>query len=160
MRLHTLAVGSAVTVLALSGLAASTASATPATGSVTTNPTTPPTRCWPGRSRRRRTECRSRSTTTPPCATSISPTVPGATSGWHKHPGIVLAVVKSGTVTRKSKCERTETFTAGQAFTEVGAHFVRNPGTEPAVLAITQILPADAPAFRVDIDKPKCHRNS
>ncbi len=32
MRLHTLAVGSAVTVLALSGLAASTASATPATG--------------------------------------------------------------------------------------------------------------------------------
>ena len=30
MRLHTLAVGSAVTVLALSGLVASTASATPA----------------------------------------------------------------------------------------------------------------------------------
>ena len=56
MRLHTLAVGSAVTVLALSGLAASTASATPATGSVTTHPVTPPTALWPVRSRRRRTE--------------------------------------------------------------------------------------------------------
>jgi len=160
MRLHTLAVGSAVTVFALSGLAASTASATPATGSVTTNPSTPPTALLAGPLKAKADGVSLKINDDATVRYFDLTYGPGATSGWHKHPGIVLAVVKSGTVTRKSKCERTETFTAGQAFTEVGAHFVRNPGTEPAVLGITQILPADAPAFRVDIERPKCHRRS
>jgi quercetin dioxygenase-like cupin family protein len=160
MRLHTLAVGSAVTVLALSGLAASTASATPATGSVTTNPTTPlkARLAGPLKAKADGVSLKIKEDAT---VRHFDLTYgPGATSGWHEHPGIVLAVVKSGTVTRKTKCEPTETFTVGQAFTEVGAHFVRNPGTEPAVLGITQILPADAPAFRVDLERPKCHRHS
>ena len=65
---------------------------------------------------------------------------PGSYSGWHSHPGIVVAIVKSGTVLRQVGCRR-ETFTAGEAFTEVGTHRVSNPGTVDAVLEITQIYP-------------------
>lgn len=86
----------------------------------------------------------------------------GAQSGWHRHPGIVIAVVESGTVTRQVGCT-TETFTAGQAFTEVEPHLVRNaysdaadPQAVPAVLRITQIVPADAPARRIEVDPPSC----
>lgn len=86
----------------------------------------------------------------------------GGYSGWHKHPGIVIAVVKSGTVVRQVGCHKPETFTAGQAFTEVKPHFVKNfytdakqPGAVPAVLEITQIFPAgDLP--REEVDPPVC----
>jgi hypothetical protein len=66
----------------------------------------------------------------------------GAASGWHKHPGIVIAVVKSGTVHRITApgC-KAETFTTGNAFTEVGAHYVWNEGPGDATLVITQLLP-------------------
>lgn len=76
-------------------------------------------------------------------------------SGWHEHPGIVLAVVEQGSVTRQAGCA-TETFTAGDAFTEVGPHLVRNVGAEAAVLRIMQVYPADAPARRVEVDPPVC----
>ena len=58
----------------------------------------------------------------------------GSSSGWHRHPGIVLATVVSGTVYRSVPCHAPERFTAGQAFVEVGPHFVQNLGTTPAVL--------------------------
>ena len=86
----------------------------------------------------------------------------GGFSGWHSHPGIVVAVVQQGTVVRQVGC-RSETFGAGQAFTEVGTHHVRNlytdaaqPGAEPAVLAITQLYPGAAPARRIEQDPPDC----
>ncbi len=78
----------------------------------------------------------------------------GSDSGWHAHPGIVLAVVRSGTVVRQAGC-RIETFSAGDSFTEVGPHDVRNLGTEPAVLSITQVFPVgDQP--RLPADPPVC----
>jgi quercetin dioxygenase-like cupin family protein len=86
----------------------------------------------------------------------------GAYSGWHSHPGIVIAVVKSGAVERQTGCEM-KTFRAGDSFTEVGPHFVRNSyrnasavGATPAVLEITQIYPADAPSRRIDQQAPVC----
>jgi hypothetical protein len=86
----------------------------------------------------------------------------GSSSGWHSHPGIVVAVVESGTVVRQVGCRR-ETFTAGDSFTEVAPHRVSNryrrtsqPGAVPAVLSITQLYPKDAPAARVEQDPPHC----
>ena len=84
------------------------------------------------------------------------------TSGWHDHPGIVIAVVKQGTVERQvlstnGKCV-TEQFTVGQSFTEVEPHNVHNltpkSGTNPeglALLSITAIHRQDAAEFRHDL---------
>jgi quercetin dioxygenase-like cupin family protein len=80
---------------------------------------------------------------------------PGAYSGWHSHPGIVIAVVQSGTVTRQVGC-RTETFTAGQSFTETAPHNVSNLGTEDAVLSITRIYPTSATVSRIEANPPVC----
>jgi hypothetical protein len=78
---------------------------------------------------------------------------PGATSGWHAHPGIALITVKSGTVALyDSNCVR-ETFSAGQSFLEAcsDAVLVRNETAHDAVLYVTFIVPADVP---LRIDKP------
>lgn len=82
----------------------------------------------------------------------------GATSGWHQHPGIVLAVVEQGTVKREVDCHY-ELFSVGEAFTEAAPHQVSNPGAEPAVLKITQLYPAsytDLSKLRDDKPAPKC----
>ncbi len=76
-------------------------------------------------------------------------------SGWHKHWGIVVATVKSGTVKRQSGCTVT-TFRAGDSFTEVGAHYVYNNKSEDAILEITQIYPASHPETRIEASAPEC----
>jgi quercetin dioxygenase-like cupin family protein len=85
----------------------------------------------------------------------------GSYSGWHYHPGIVVAVVLKGSVVRELTDCSTQTFGEGQAFTEVGAHYVYNPGTDDAVLKITQILPArDAATPRLELVRPpRCARH-
>lgn len=81
---------------------------------------------------------------------------PNATSGWHEHPGIVIATVRSGSVVRSTGCEPGETFSVGDSFTEVGPHFVA-AGPAGAELLITQIVPAeDANARRIDLPAPVC----
>jgi quercetin dioxygenase-like cupin family protein len=78
-----------------------------------------------------------------------------AESGWHQHPGVVLATVESGSVVQRVGCRRT-TWTAGQSFTEVEPHLIVNPSaTEPAVLRITQVAPVDVP-LRENVDPPRC----
>ena len=82
---------------------------------------------------------------------------PGATSGWHRHPGVTLITVKSGTVARyDSNCVR-ETFSAGQSFLNVGpeAVLVRNETAHHAVLYASFIVPAGAP-LRIDMPNPGC----
>ncbi len=87
----------------------------------------------------------------------------GAVSGWHAHPGIVIATVKSGTVNRQVGC-KVKTFTAGDSFTEVEPHFVSNFYTDPdqagavsAVLEITQVYPGeDRTKRRFPADAPVC----
>lgn len=82
---------------------------------------------------------------------------PGSNSGWHSHPGIVVAIVASGSVTRQtSDTCRVETFTAGEAFTEVAPHLVANPSGTDAVLRITQFFPEGASPLREDLPVNPC----
>ena len=73
---------------------------------------------------------------------------PGASSGWHTHPGTEFSAIKAGTVTVQSgpACVRTE-YTAGQAvFIPAGVpHRVDNDGDHDAEVIVTYTVPLDAP---------------
>jgi hypothetical protein len=158
MRLHTIAVGSAVTILALSGLVASTASATPPVNPTPPSPNPPPEAILAGPLTARADGIKLKIRDDAVVRNFTLTYLPGANSGWHAHPGIVLAVVKTGTVHQKLPCQRAKKFTVGQAFTEAGPHFVENRGDVNAELIITQIAPAGTvgPEFREDLPKPRC----
>jgi quercetin dioxygenase-like cupin family protein len=82
---------------------------------------------------------------------------PGGTTGWHVHPGPVLVIVKTGSVTKYSAQDCTaQTYTAGQAFVENGPtdeNMVRNDGSVPAETIVTFITPPGAP-IRDDAPPP------
>ena len=81
---------------------------------------------------------------------------PGGTTGWHVHPGPVLVIVKSGTLTKYSADCTAHTYTAGQAFVEKGPrdeNMVRNNGPVPAETIVTFITPPGAP-IREDAPAP------
>jgi hypothetical protein len=76
---------------------------------------------------------------------------PGATTGWHSHPGPSLILVIAGTVTNYSsddpRCSG-RSYTAGTGFIDPGGrdvHTLQNNGTIPAETIAVQILPKDAP---------------
>jgi quercetin dioxygenase-like cupin family protein len=82
---------------------------------------------------------------------------PGAYSGWHHHPGVILVLVKSGTVTVwDENCQKTA-YGTGDAFIEGGTEpmMVSNEGSETAVDVATQVAPAGSP-FRIEDDPPAC----
>lgn len=74
---------------------------------------------------------------------------PGGSTGWHVHPGPVLVIVKTGSVTRYPARDCTaQTYTAGQAFVENGPadeNMVRNEGPIPAETIATFITAPGAP---------------
>jgi quercetin dioxygenase-like cupin family protein len=81
----------------------------------------------------------------------------GSSSGWHRHPGVVLVTVQSGTlVFYDSEC-RVKTYTAGQTFWESGqrAGLVRNETSADATVHATYLVPAGAP-LRIDLPNPGC----
>jgi hypothetical protein len=81
---------------------------------------------------------------------------PGGFSGWHHHPGLVLVVVKTGSVTRYSMDCTKQPYNAGQAFAELGEKhvaFVKNEGTAIAELMVTYITPPGA-ALRTEDNAP------
>ena len=82
---------------------------------------------------------------------------PGGTTGWHVHPGPVLVIVTTGSVTRYSAEDCTaQTYTAGQAFVESGPtdeNMVRNDGSVQAETIVTFITPPGAP-IRDDAPPP------
>jgi quercetin dioxygenase-like cupin family protein len=82
---------------------------------------------------------------------------PGAYSGWHHHPGVILVLVKSGTVTVHDENCQTKSYSAGQAFIEGGSEpmMVSNEGSVTAVDVATQVAPAGSP-FRIEDDPPAC----
>jgi quercetin dioxygenase-like cupin family protein len=84
---------------------------------------------------------------------------PGGSTGWHHHPGQVLAVVKSGTLTRTLDDCSVKVTGAGAAFVEPSGtyhrHIGRNLGSEPVVLYVTYLLPAGSP-LSVDAEAPPC----
>ncbi|MET9517240.1 cupin domain-containing protein [Streptomyces sp. NPDC002994] len=84
---------------------------------------------------------------------------PGGSTGWHHHPGQLIAVVQKGTLSRTLDDCSVETTTAGQSFIEPSGakhrHIGRNLGSEPVVLYVTYMLPAGSP-LSVDADAPAC----
>lgn len=84
---------------------------------------------------------------------------PGGFTGWHYHPGPLLVVVQSGTLTHFDERCDSRTYTAGQAFEELpGAehvHMGENVGDVPVVLDVTYVVPAGGP-LRVDATAPAC----
>jgi quercetin dioxygenase-like cupin family protein len=81
---------------------------------------------------------------------------PGGSSGWHRHPGVVLVAVQSGTVTLYNHHCRTTQYGPGQGFVEFGndAVLVRNNTTSNAVLYVTLIAPKNATSPRIDKPQP------
>lgn len=101
-----------------------------------------------------RVELRTKTETT---VTTFELTYPvGSYSGWHSHPGIVVAVVEQGAVERRTGCGAGEVFRAGQAFTETGLHNVSNVGEVDAVLSITRMYPTASTVGRIDEPAPRC----
>ncbi|NGO77017.1 cupin domain-containing protein [Streptomyces sp. YC504] len=84
---------------------------------------------------------------------------PGGSTGWHYHPGQVLAVVQAGTLTRTLGDCSVETTPAGGSFVEPGGskdvHIGRNLGTTPVVLYVTYLLPEGSP-LSMDAPDPDC----
>jgi quercetin dioxygenase-like cupin family protein len=71
---------------------------------------------------------------------------PGASSGWHAHPGPEQSVITEGTVFVQTATDCVPTaYSAGQTvFLPAGvAHVVRNTGSEDADVLVTYTLPAD-----------------
>jgi len=88
-------------------------------------------------------------------------TDPGASSGWHHHPGMVIVAVESGSMTVwDSNCNK-ETYGPGLPN---GSVFVES-GDEPGLVTsragatsyATFVAPsADPPVFRIEDDPPPC----
>src|SRR4051794_3550479 len=83
----------------------------------------------------------------------------GGFSGWHTHPGIVIATVQSGSVIREIGCGDSHTYVAGDTFIESDeqpAGQVRNASaTDQAVVAVTQVTPRGE-VRREDAAAPNC----
>ncbi|MEU0129101.1 MULTISPECIES: cupin domain-containing protein [unclassified Streptomyces] len=84
---------------------------------------------------------------------------PGGSTGWHTHRGQLIAVVKSGTLTRTLDDCSVEVTPAGTSFIEPSGarhrHIGRNLGTEPVVLWVTYLLP-EGSALSDDADAAHC----
>jgi hypothetical protein len=86
---------------------------------------------------------------------------PGSFSGWHHHPGLVLVTVESGAVTLwQSDCSSTTYgpgLPDGAVFAEGGDAPVQATSTDGAVNYVVLIAPsADPPVFRIEDDPPDC----
>ena len=85
--------------------------------------------------------------------------VPGGHSGWHKHPGPVLVVVKTGALTFYHGDDPTCSPTlhpAGTTFLEEGGRvgIARNEGAVEATTVVTFFVPAGSPT-RIDAAAPR-----
>ena len=82
---------------------------------------------------------------------------PGATSGWHSHPGYLTGTVVSGEVVRYATDCSSETFAKGQSFYETGANtfVVKNESNAEAVVLVTFVVPETTPTTGLRIDKPQ-----
>lgn len=85
---------------------------------------------------------------------------PGGHTGWHTHPGIAIAVVKSGTLTIYHADDETCTahdVSAGRVYIDHGyghVHIGRNEGTTTLELSVTYLDVPIGGAFRIDAADP------
>jgi len=82
---------------------------------------------------------------------------PGATSGWHSHPGYVTGTVVSGQVVRYGPDCTPETLAAGQSFYETAAKpfVIRNESNADAVTMVTFVVPGGTPTTGLRVDMPQ-----
>ncbi|MFK0256840.1 cupin domain-containing protein [Streptomyces sp. NPDC090445] len=82
---------------------------------------------------------------------------PGACTGWHFHRVPLIALLKSGTLTRILHDNSTVVHLPGTSFIEPAGpehlHLGRNLGTEPVVLYVTSTL-AEGEPFSIPADAP------
>ena len=88
---------------------------------------------------------------------------PGAYSGWHTHPGFLVSTVLSGTLTRYNTDCTSQTFGAGQSWTETGTNtfIIKNETGADASDTVTFIVPGGTPTSQLRIDKsqpPACSK--
>ena len=84
---------------------------------------------------------------------------PGATAGWHSHPGTVEVQVQSGALTYQNKDCVTSQYPAGTGFIDDpthGIHIARNDGTAAAVSYVTYTNLPVGGAARIDANAPAC----
>jgi quercetin dioxygenase-like cupin family protein len=82
---------------------------------------------------------------------------PGGSTGWHHHPGVGLAAVRSGAVTvYDADCDST-VYKAGEGFFESHDRpgLVRNRGDRKAVFYVAFIIPTSTPPEGLRIDDPQ-----
>jgi hypothetical protein len=72
---------------------------------------------------------------------------PGGSTGWHHHPGVGLASVKSGAVTFYHEDCHKSVYKAGEGFRDSHDEpiLVRNEGNIEAVFYVTFIIPTNTP---------------
>jgi quercetin dioxygenase-like cupin family protein len=72
---------------------------------------------------------------------------PGGSTGWHHHPGVGLASVKSGAVTFYHQDCHKSVYKAGEGFLDSHDEpiLVRNEGNVEAVFYVTFIIPTNTP---------------
>jgi quercetin dioxygenase-like cupin family protein len=84
---------------------------------------------------------------------------PGGFTGWHTHPGPLLVVVKTGSLTHLDAQCHVQTYAAGQAFIEPAGkeyvHMGQNLGEVPVHLYVTYVLPRGSP-LRDESPPPVC----
>lgn len=83
---------------------------------------------------------------------------PGATFGWHNHPGLTTVTIASGTLTlyHAEHCTNGTDYTAGESFSNLPeeVHLARNNGTTDLVLFAWYLLPAETPPLVLRTDQP------
>jgi quercetin dioxygenase-like cupin family protein len=82
---------------------------------------------------------------------------PGATSGWHTHPGFLVSTELAGTLTKYGTDCSSQAYSPGQSWTETGANtfVVKNETSAVASDIVTFIVPGGTPSPGLRIDKPQ-----
>jgi quercetin dioxygenase-like cupin family protein len=85
---------------------------------------------------------------------------PGASTGWHWHPGRVFGVIREGTLTHDmANCSEDGIYPAGSPVTEGtgpdNVHIGRNIGPDPVVMWVSYIVPAGSPLSNA-VPNPGC----
>lgn len=83
---------------------------------------------------------------------------PGATFGWHSHPGPTIVTVLSGTLTlyHGDDCTNGTDYGPGTSFSNLPpeTHLAKNNGTSQLVIYASYFVPVRTPPVALRIDKP------
>ena len=83
---------------------------------------------------------------------------PGATFGWHSHPGPTIVTVLSGTLSfyHAEDCTHRINYTQGQSFSNLPdeIHLARNEGSVDLIVYATYFVPVGTVGLRIDQPSP------